>query len=183
MGTTIIDEISDITGADKEIVDGYVWFYYDGNTTGSDLTFSFDGFNISNKMILVVDNANLIIGDEINTVDGAGFFMALVSGDIIVDPSVGDLTYNTHSTGSPHLEGLYIAGGNFETGSYSDVAIPDNQLIVRGSVVADTYDLDRDLYDDNATYPAEIFRYGYDTLFMVPKGLRMRSIEWKEVPP
>jgi hypothetical protein len=165
--------------------DGYRWFYYDGSVLG-DLRLSASGGNLSlggSKIILVVDNANLILETQVHLADGLGFFMALVDGSILVDPAVGDTTYNTSATAVPHLEGLYIARDNFETGSFSDVAIPDNQLIVRGSVVATENVMERNLYSSNATYPAELFVYGHDTLFLIPRGLRMRGIEWKEVPP
>ncbi|MBN1168817.1 hypothetical protein JXA63_02905, partial [Candidatus Woesebacteria bacterium] len=142
------------------------------------------------KIILFVDN-NLIIESAINLTKGQGFFMAIVSGNIIIDESVGDayVPGNDDDT-DPELEGIYVStGGDINTGTYYDEltdtgADSDTTLEVRGVMAALTgrINMQRDLLDDSAT-PAEKFYYGPDQTLMVPQFFGQYVYRWKEVAP
>lgn len=158
---------------------GYFWYRFDGTTgvtQNQDLTIT-SGVNLgSRKVILLVKGANLNIGGDINLLDGAGFFQTIVGknesggkGDILIDPD------------AVSLEGFYFADSNFQTGSAGEDA--DEQLYVRGAVVAyEGMILERDLANDNTT-PAEFFEYGLDQVLLYPPSLSVKKIRWKEVAP
>ena len=121
------------------------------------------------KVILLVENANLILNAKINLADGAGFFGAFVDKSITVGASVG-------GGANPHLEGIYLADSSFSTGA------GDTQLRVRGSVAAyGGVSLQRNL-DDN-TNPAEFFEFAPDQIVLFPSRLGTRKMDWKEVAP
>ena len=100
----------------------------------------------------------------------------IVEGDILIDSSVGGTPGGT----TPHLEGLFIAD-TFDTGTQFPTADP--QLFIRGSVVANTIDLNRDLLSDNATLSAEKIEFAPGLMFHYPHALGARTMEWKEVAP
>lgn len=157
--------------------DGYVWFEYDGSqNNGADLTIPSNLDFGSNKVILIVKNANLNIDGDINYTDGAGFFLGVTTGNVVVDPSVG-------GGGGPNLEGVYEADGEFVTGTTG--ASNDSQLWVRGSVAAyGGYNLERDLGPAlNGTTPAELFEYAPEVDLMFPAKLGGYVINWREVAP
>ncbi|MCH7640899.1 S8 family serine peptidase, partial [Patescibacteria group bacterium] len=154
---------------------GYRWFQ---TPTATDLLITNPGAASvgSNKVIVFVDG-NLTIDGTIPVNDGTGVFVAIVSGNISVDKNVGGGV-------GPHLEGLYITDGSFNTGS-TFAAIPDDiQLHIRGSVAAPqgTVNLQRNLLDNSFT-PGEIFEYGADqAIFFHPDLSGVRTI-WREVAP
>jgi len=148
--------------------DGYKWYFREG-----DLTMQGEPTLGNTKVILFV-NGNLTIDGIIDLTRGTGFFMAIVSGNIIVDPDV------VHpSAGEPELEGLFVADGNFTSGSDGD----DEQLYIRGMVTAyQQVQLDKAL-NDNSITPAELFTYAPDLLFNYPRSLTLKRTRWKEVTP
>lgn len=156
---------------------GYAWYKYDGAANGGLPLIVDSATHISNKrVIILVDNADLNINNPIYLADGQGFFMAIVKGNIKVDPSVG-------SSAIPSIEGIYVADGNFSDGTLSPSA--DSELWVRGSVAAygGVY-LQRDLGGTaNAANPAEFFEYAPDQILLFPSVLGFRKINWKEVAP
>lgn len=151
-----------------ESPDGYKWYFRDG-----DLTMQGEPTLGSDKVILFV-NGNLTIDGIIDLTRGSGFFMAIVSGNITVDPDV-----RHPSAGEPELEGLFVANGNFISGSDGD----DEQLHIRGMVTAyQQVQLDKNL-SDNTTTPSELFTYAPDLLFNYPRSLTLKRTRWKEVTP
>lgn len=162
---------------------GYYWYRYDGSLSGLDFMIA-SAMNLgSRKVILIVDNANLYIGGNINLTKGSGFFMAIAGknsagekGNIYVLPSVGGGV-------SPNLEGIYLADGTFYTGT-GGVQL-DPKLYVRGSVAAyGGVSMQRDLGGTaNATTPAEFFEYAPDQVMLFPSALGVRKMNWKEVAP
>lgn len=161
---------TDLSSGGTPDANGYYWYKYDGTGTGLDLTLSTATNLGSRKVILLVDNANFNINAPINLTDGQGFFMVIVKGNIVVDPTV---------TGAPALEGMYVADGTF-TDSVSPL-----QLHARGSVVAyGGIQMKRDLgVATNATTPSELFEFAPDQNLLFPKVLSSRKINWKEVAP
>ncbi len=150
--------------------DGYYWFRYDGALNGN-LPLSINAaLNVgSMKMIVLVDNADFNINKNISLTDGQGFFLAIVSGNIKVDPTVTS------------MEGIYETDKQFSTG------VGTAQLHVRGSVAAYGGVLltgQRDLGNPaNSTTPSELFEYAPDQIMLFPKTLSVRRIKWKEVAP
>lgn len=121
----------------------------------------------SRKVILLVEeNADVVINKNITLTDGAGFFGIFTSGKISVNPQV------------TNLEGIYLSDSSFETGT------GNNQLNIRGSVA--TYggiNLQRKRDLINNTLPAETFEYAPDQILLFPPKLGHRKIRWKEVAP
>ena len=156
-----------ISAASSVSPDGYKWFFKDG-----DVTLNRQGLT-SNKIILFVDG-NLTIDGEINLDDGRGFFMAIVSGNIIVEPNI--------NVAGPEIEGIFVTDQTFIT------AADDDQLHIRGMVSAYNANssgpiiMGRNLADNTRT-PSEIFEYAPDLLFNYPPSLTLKRTRWKEVTP
>jgi len=163
---------------------GYLWLRYDGADYGfTDLVIEDPSGTVNlgtNKVVLFVKDADLVVNSKINLTPGRGFFMAIVERDISVNQLVGDTPV---ASPTPDLEGIYIADGNFATGS-TFAAIPDDiQLHIRGSVVGNTgVDLERVL-SDNSLYPGELFEYGVDQILAYPQDLTPSRLIWREVAP
>ena len=143
------------------VVDGYKVFYHSGNLT---ITGAQD--TADQRVILFVDGGDLTVNGQISLTDGLGFFMAVVKGNIIINPAVAS------------LEGFYLADDEFRTGAGSV------QLTVRGSVAGlGGVSLQRNLGATNTTTPAEVFEYAPDLAFTYPRKLGVRRMRWKEVAP
>ena len=101
--------------------------------------------------------------------------MTIVDGTISVNPN------NVGVGAGPHLEGLYVSK-TFATGTKGP-GIADNQLHIRGSVTSSTFSLQRDLLDGNQNNPGEFIESAPDLLFLYPKELGVKKVEWTEVAP
>ena len=142
-------------------VNGYKLFYRSGN-----LTINATQDMLGQRAILLLDGGDLTINNNISLTDGSGFFMAIVKGNIIINPAVAS------------LEGFYSADNQFRTGTGS---VP---LTVRGSVAGlGGVSLQRNLQAGNTTTPAELFEYAPDLIFTYPSKLSVRKMRWKEVAP
>ncbi len=147
--------------------DSYFWYFADSdvNTAGD--------IDTDDKKVILFVNGNLNIEGKVNLNAGniyrKGFFIAIVSGSVIINSSVGGVT-------PPALEGIYVIGGSFNTGS------GNNQLRIRGSVTANGLSLQRVLVDNSAT-PAVIFDYAPDQALLYPASLGEYDLSWKEVAP
>lgn len=86
--------------------------------------------------------------------------------------NVQGATSNTYA-----LEGIFYANGAFNSGTGN---LP---LGVRGSVVANTISLGRNLNSSNTTTPAETFEFGEENMLLYPKDLVGVVVAWKEVAP
>ncbi len=165
---------------------GYNWVRYTGDSgnpltigTGSDINVGI------NKVILFVKNADVIIKSKIRVTPGRGFFMIVAgnvngtpTGNIFVDPSVGDAP---SSTPDSDLEGIYYTQEQFRTGTLGPNL--DKQLYVRGSIAAfDKVVLQRNL-TNNSIYPAELFEYAPEFLINYPECLGDRTTNWREEAP
>lgn len=150
---------------------GYYWYKYDG--TSGDLNLDSD-IDIGNrKVVLLVENSNFNINGKINLTDNQGFFLVIVNGNIVINPSVG-------GGSGPNLEGLYVADGEVKTSTSG--TNNDPPLFVRGSIVGyQGVSLDRVLSDNSD--PAEYLEYAPDQILLFPSKLGLRKINWKEVAP
>ena len=156
----------------------YVWFKKQG-----DLTITGTANLQDRKVVLLVDGDLYLgrppaqSGSKIWVRDGSGFFMAIVSGDIIISPKASIDPLNP----APVFEGIFLAEGQVKTGTEGPEL--DEQLWIRGSVAAyGGVVLERDLTDNSLT-PAEFFEYGPDLLFTFPRDLTSRRYKWKEIAP
>jgi len=149
---------------------GYYWYKFDGTqgvTQGQDMTISANTDLLNRKVILFVKAADLDIAGKINLNNGAGFFLAIVDGQIRVNPTV---------TGTPSLEGIFLSQNGFSSGAGA------SQLHLRGSVVSfGSFTLQRDLADDSS--PAELFEYAPDQTILFPSILATKKTKWIEVAP
>lgn len=148
---------------------GYCWL----NAPGDLVVSLYQDIGNSKTVLFVSGDLKISSGGRINVDDGSGFFMAIVSGDIIVESS-----FPASSGANQILEGVYFADRDFVT--QGDNAYP---VKVRGSVASmGGFTLQRTLSGGN-TSPSEIFEYGPDLLFNYPKYLTNGEISWKEVAP
>ena len=154
---------------------GYIWLQYNGTATLTLPALDFTGASATRKVIVLVPNAAVNIGGKINLTDGSGFFMVIAKGNIIVANTVG----GTGTT--PHMEGLYITDGAFNTYSAANATLP---LRIRGSVVGNTgVNMANRTYNTIATTPAIQFEYAPDQIWLFPGKLGARKINWNEVAP
>ena len=162
---TVINDISKLTTGVGVTLDanGYEWYKITGNIdTAGNIDFG------SRKVILFVKTGNFNINGKINLNDNSGFFGVFVNGNISVAGTV---------TGSPSIEGMYIADTGFSTG------LGTSQLNVRGSVASyGGITLQRDLPDDTVT-PAELFEFAPDQVMLFPQKLMYKRTKWAEVAP
>jgi hypothetical protein len=162
-----INSGTDMNGNVTVASDGYKYF-----KANSDLTIG-NTQNINDKVVLFVDG-DLTINSRINLSGSNSFFMAIVSGDINIEPSLT----GTSSGSNPAIEGYFLTDGNFNTGS------SNNRLVVAGSVVAlGGIGLDRDLGGNNSNTPAEEFRELPRLQLLFPSSLTRDIVIWEEVAP
>jgi len=152
---------------------GYEWYFYDGESSSMDINIIQDVTFTNRKVILFVRNANLNIHNRINLSDRS-FFMAVVDGSIQIESDLG-------GSDPPHLEGIFVADGAIATPGHH--SLPDVPLVVRGSIVASSISLGRDLVDNNSDTPAEFIEFAPDLLFYYPSILGARRLNWEEVAP
>ena len=155
---------------------GYRWGRYSG---GSPATIDTD-VNLGTERVVLLVDSDLDVSAKVNFTKGRGFFLAIVSGDINVAPSVTGPVDTT-----PDLEGIYFAEGSFNTVSLGpDISgnPQDSPLHVRGTVVAGDFTLDRNL-PDNSGLAAEYFEYGADLVLQFPAVLSRKQVIWREVAP
>lgn len=162
-----INSIADLTTVPSQ--EGYHWVRYTGGSTLEII----NGLDVgSNKIVLFVKNADLLIRGKINVTKGKGLFMVVADGNIIIDPSVGGNPYD--------IEGIYFTNKEIRTGTTGAI---DRQLKMRGSFVAmDKILLERSL-DNNSLKAAEYIEYGPDQLLLFPERLGDRNLTWKEIAP
>ena len=134
------------------------------------------------KVILMVNNANLIIGESggtenqrLNIREGEGFFMAIVEGNIVIRRE-----FKHPDADQIELEGIYFTENSFITEDNSS-----DQLWLRGILAAmGGLSLNRDLgLPLNQDTPSELFEYGPELLFHFPAIFSNRKTIWREVSP
>jgi hypothetical protein len=106
----------------------------------------------------------------------------IVHGDITVNSAVG----GTAASLRPALEGMYITTNADHTATFStgDSEVAGaKRLIVQGSVIADRFQLTRDLDTRNETTPAESFIFNPQLLFTMPDTMKEIPYVWQEVAP
>ncbi|KKT38021.1 MAG: hypothetical protein UW22_C0015G0031 [Candidatus Gottesmanbacteria bacterium GW2011_GWB1_44_11c] len=129
------------------------------------------------KLIVIVDGT-LDIRSTI-TIQGNGFVAFVVKNDITVNAAVG----TTWDSTTPLVEGMYIAGGTFKTGTSTDPST--ERFVGKGTFAAQTILLERNLSatDHNKDTSADLFYYNPSFLILMPDILKDLSYTWEEVAP
>ena len=131
---------------------------------------------------MFVDNASVTINGTIKSnSEGRSSFLLISEGNITVSPTVGGTP-----DGVPEIEGVFYTDGTFSSGHVTTGY--DQQFHIRGSVVANQFDLVRNLGTGplgftNNRYPGEYFEYGPEQVLAFPPFLRLRTSSWSEVAP
>lgn len=171
---------------------GYLICYYNGeynpgsgalgNLTLTNNLLSAEG----QRIILFVENASVTFAGPIKPQTGArgkSSFLVISEGGINISPTVGSQFLDTNTD----LEGVFYTDGVFDSGTLKPGS-DDINLHIRGSVVAGSFNLRRDLGsgavgEKNDRHPAEYFEYGAEQVMAFPPFLRLRSTSWSEVAP
>lgn len=183
-------------------VRGYKVCYYDGAyNPGSGALGNLiltDNYTLpdGDRIILFVDNASVTIQGNIRPqTRGLSSFLVISEGvasaspsgpgvGIVIETTVGGI--GTFADNVPDLEGVFYTDRTFVTSHTTGVE--DRNLHIRGSVVAGSFNLGRDLGsgatgEKNDRYPAEYFEFGTEQVMAFPPFLRLRSTSWSEVAP
>ena len=118
----------------------------------------------SGEKIVLLIPGNVTIGSDINVAPG-GFLAIIASGNIAVSDSV------------TNIEGVFVADGNFSSGS-GDQPLTGEGIFIGWSGVT----LGRNLADNSLT-PAETFIYRPDLQLNAYRYLLWLNIAWREVAP
>jgi hypothetical protein len=109
----------------------------------------------------------------------------IVSGNIIVDKSVGSPTFTSTT---PNLEGIFITNGTITVQGTTDaVANPERKFVGAGSFIGhQNVSLNRNFnssteLDANKTAPTELFIFRPDLVANWPELLKTASLSWQEV--
>ncbi len=153
-----------------------VAYYYGGGAT---LTVS-TAWNIKageSKVVFV--KGDLSIKNTITVAKG-GFLAFIVSGNIIVDPSVGTLDHSSTTNGQ--VQGVYISNQMIQV-LPQGVNIPDKKLVAEGTFAAcNGIQIKRDFYGvDNNRYPGALFVYRPDFVLNTPAKMKESNYIWQEV--
>ncbi len=146
-----------------------------GNLTLSGASYTFP----ANKNYVILVNGNLTINSQIHVPNGSTVTF-IVSGDIIVDPTVGE-TITTSA--SPDIEGFYSTDKNFITGSGSRRLNIAGSVVVNAGLTGGTFQLQRDLAAGNANCPAFSIQERPDFILNAPDIIRYQNTIYQEVAP
>lgn len=134
----------------------------------------------SSRKATILVKGKLAIENTIR-VPSDSFLAFIVKRNIEIKGTIGAV--NTDPTArTPELQGVFITDGQINTNSGSDQS--GKNLSAEGVFVAwGGFALERDLKDNNDTWPAEYFRYNPALLMNAPKELKKRMMTWTEVAP
>lgn len=124
------------------------------------------------------------LSDQLIDVAPGGFLGFIVSGDITIASSLGNVTL-TNTT--PNVEGVFIADGEFTIESKGTAAGGDDRIVLEGSYIGwSGVSLNRDFSDggsrssENNDKPVEIFIYRPDFVVNMPDILLVPIRIWQE---
>lgn len=133
-----------------------------------------------NQPIIVITDGTLIISANIS-LDTNGFLMIIAKSNVFVSDTVGT---SNHADTTPQLEGLFIAGENFEVLGTGDPAT-DKRLNISGGVVtgatgsSGTYISARS-NSDNFLYPTDYFIFNPKLIINAPREITEPIYTWSE---
>jgi hypothetical protein len=142
------------------------------------------------ETIVVFVNGNLTIDDPNNnlddliTVEPGGFLAFIVSGNITIEPNVGN---NTITSTTPNIEGVYIADGTITVASRGAGNGGDDRFIGAGNFIGwGGINLNRDFSDggtriaENNDKPVESFVFRPDFVRNLPEQMARPRYIWQE---
>ena len=144
--------------------------------------------NLTGSRVIFVDG-DLAINYKVSLADEANDFLAfIVSGDINVNPDVGDAAVAGPTPSQADLVGAFLANGNWSGGTNTSGI--DKQLVIYGTIGADI-DLDgsgrvrfqRDMGADNSVGPGVSVIWNPNLLLNFPDQLSDALTDWREVAP
>ena len=123
------------------------------------------------KYVIFVDGDLNINGNvSISNNFGRSFIMFVVKGKISVASNV------------TRVDGIYITDSSFSTGTRGPRQ--DSQLQVNGTVIANSFNLQRSLPVNQASNtPAELFEYKPSLILSMPYYFYQKNYNWREVNP
>lgn len=129
--------------------------------------------------VFLIDG-NLTINAPI-TLDGTGtgFITFIVKGNTTIADSVGGAFNST----TPVVEGVYINGGLFNTGTSS--VSGSERFVGKGLFIADNFGFHRDFVaiDHNDDHAAQLFIYNPKLVWEMPDAMKEVGVTWQEVEP
>ena len=141
-------------------------------------------------VVVFIDGNLSITGNPRVQVADGGFLAFIVSGNIFVDESVGNIDPLDETT---NLEGLYFADGTLEIDSVGDAAnqgdlkfVGAGSFVAKGGVTLERNfknDADPDAALDNELGPVELFVARPDLLANMPDLMKKPVYSWAEVAP
>ena len=174
---TTIDTLTDVTK--PTCATSPCTFYANGDMT----TAAGNQWSIAaNEQIIIFVNGNVTINSPI-TIASGGFFALISHGNMYISSTVGSAV----GSATPTLEGMYLATNaghtaTFATGDSNTAGT--ERLVIKGTVVADNFQLFRDLGTAaNNTTPAEQFIFDPQLLFTMPDTMKEIPYVWQEVAP
>ena len=144
---------------------------------------------ISGKTVIFVDG-DVNIRTKITLATDNDFFAVISSGDINVDPTVGDTAVASPVPAQADLVGAFLAEGDFNAGSNSSQ--PDKQLGIYGTIGADIdlginnggrVNFQRDMGANNSVGPGVAVIWNPNLLLNWPEQLSDALTDWREVAP
>jgi hypothetical protein len=147
---------------------------WNGDLTISDWNTPYDvGNGLTQEKIVIFINGNLTINTTEFKVKNTHFLLFVVSGNIIINPSVTT------------LEGIYVANGTIQIGTSGqnlDSALKANGMFIGwGDGGGEGIDFGRNLANDSL--PAEVFTFRPDFLVNAPDFLKKHQFYWQEITP
>jgi hypothetical protein len=184
---TAIRQMSDLSGATDH--NGTTIYYApQGLYLNPTETIAITG---NKKVIIYVTGDLQVLGSslpasnyQVSTVAQGSNLIFIVSGNIIVDKSVGSPTFTSTT---PNLEGIFITNGTITVQGTTDaVANPERKFVGAGSFIGhQNVSLNRNFnstdLDANKTAPTELFIFRPDLVANWPELLKTASLSWQEV--
>jgi hypothetical protein len=139
-------------------------------------------------VIFIEGNLTLTDGDgssdQLINVEEGGFLAFIVSGNIIINESLGNATLTDTTS---NVEGVFIADGTLTVESRGTAAGGDDRFVAEGSYIGwSGVNLDRDFSDgatrstENTNKPIELFIYRPDFLVNMPDIMLVPIRIWQE---
>lgn len=161
-------------------------YYHEGDMTISS-TWTLSG---SESFVIFV-NGDLTFNNSAQVIMPSGTFISfIVSGNIIVDPTVGS-TDPASTTGT--LQGVYIANGTLTVQTQGATPANDEKKFIGEGTFAACGDIAllRDFRNsvnsiygvNNNRYPASLFVFRPDVMTSAPEKMKRPLMNWREVAP
>lgn len=159
-----------------------------GDLPASDGVKAYDGdiktggnWNIGTKKLVVLVNGKFLIKNKIR-VDSGGSLVVIAKNGIGISKNLV-----AKGTGGNKVQGIFITDSTFYSSVNEDFGFTpvdsNKELVIDGGVIAGSFNLRRDLGDDNSTTPAEKFRFDPGLVINSYPDLWKSRFTWQELAP